>query len=114
MRVILVSHQFPPDWVGGVERYTESLAAQLTRGGEGAPLRWGLRAAYFRRLLATPERIICPSRYVAAYFGEHLGRLAGGGARLCVIPNGIPAVPVDRAAPVNSRGEQRLTLAGER
>jgi glycosyltransferase involved in cell wall biosynthesis len=245
MRVTLVSHQFPPDWVGGVERYTEALAAQLTRGGdavtvvarrfdpavpavearyeplpdgarvvrlaggapgadgdaaglarlerlftgvvldsapdvvhvnhlihlsprfveiahrlgaavvltlhdyyfacplirlhkasgdlcagpdggrecartcfaaegEGAPLRWGLRAAYFRRLLATAERIICPSGYVAAYFGEHLGRLAGAGARLRVIPNGIPAVPVDRAAPVSWRGERRLTLAGER
>jgi glycosyltransferase involved in cell wall biosynthesis len=34
MRVLLVSHHFPPDGLGGVERYTEALAAQLTSGGD--------------------------------------------------------------------------------
>ncbi len=47
-------------------------------------MRWGLRAAYFRRLLASANRIICPSRYVANYF-------QGFGAppdKVVVIPNG--------------------------
>jgi glycosyltransferase involved in cell wall biosynthesis len=34
VRVLLVSHRFPPDDVGGVERYTEGLAASLTSNGD--------------------------------------------------------------------------------
>jgi glycosyltransferase involved in cell wall biosynthesis len=34
MRVLLVSHRFPPDDVGGVERYTQDLAAELVRTGD--------------------------------------------------------------------------------
>ena len=34
VRVLLVSHRFPPDDVGGVERYTEGLAASLTSDGD--------------------------------------------------------------------------------
>jgi glycosyltransferase involved in cell wall biosynthesis len=34
MRVLLVSHRFPPDGLGGVERYTQTLAAELTRRGD--------------------------------------------------------------------------------
>src|ERR1051325_324083 len=33
MRVLLVSQRFPPDGVGGVERYTQTLAAELVRQG---------------------------------------------------------------------------------
>src|SRR6185295_11286374 len=33
MRILLVSYRFPPDTVGGVERYTQSLAAELVREG---------------------------------------------------------------------------------
>lgn len=33
MRVLLVSYRFPPDAVGGLERYTQSLAAELVRAG---------------------------------------------------------------------------------
>lgn len=34
MRVLLVSHRFPPTGVAGVERITQSLAAELARGGD--------------------------------------------------------------------------------
>lgn len=34
MRVLLVSHRFPPDGLGGVERYTQSLAARLVASGD--------------------------------------------------------------------------------
>lgn len=33
MRILLVSHRFPPTGVAGVERITQSLAAELTRSG---------------------------------------------------------------------------------
>jgi glycosyltransferase involved in cell wall biosynthesis len=33
MRVLLVSYRFPPDTVGGLERYTQSLAAELVKAG---------------------------------------------------------------------------------
>src|SRR2546423_12168276 len=38
MRILLVSHRFPPDDVGGVERYTEGLAAELVRGGDSVAI----------------------------------------------------------------------------
>jgi glycosyltransferase involved in cell wall biosynthesis len=34
MRVLLVSQRFPPDDVGGVERYTQALASQLAQRGD--------------------------------------------------------------------------------
>src|SRR5262245_46887354 len=34
MRILLVSHRFPPDDIGGVERYTQSLATELVRRGD--------------------------------------------------------------------------------
>ena len=34
MRVLLVSHRFPPDAVAGVERITQSLASDLTKLGD--------------------------------------------------------------------------------
>ena len=33
MRILLVSYRFPPDTVGGLERYTEGLAAELVKAG---------------------------------------------------------------------------------
>jgi glycosyltransferase involved in cell wall biosynthesis len=33
MQVLLVSYRFPPDTVGGIERYTQGLAAELTKAG---------------------------------------------------------------------------------
>jgi hypothetical protein len=38
MRVLLVSHRFPPDDVGGVERYTQDLAAELVRVGDSVTI----------------------------------------------------------------------------
>jgi glycosyltransferase involved in cell wall biosynthesis len=34
MRILLVSQHFPPDGVGGVERYIQSLAAELVKAGD--------------------------------------------------------------------------------
>lgn len=53
--------------------------------GRGSSERWGLRALYFRRLLATADRVLCPSEYVARWF-----RAWGGAAdRTVAVPNGI-------------------------
>ena len=64
--------------------------------GEGATTRWGLRTAYFRRLLALAERVITPSEYMASYFRA----FGADPARLRVIPNGVSiarSVPRRRA-----------------
>jgi glycosyltransferase involved in cell wall biosynthesis len=34
MRILLVTHRYPPDGVGGIERYVESTAAELVAGGD--------------------------------------------------------------------------------
>src|SRR5262245_32253655 len=34
MRVLLVSHRFPPDELGGVEHYTHRLAVELVKAGD--------------------------------------------------------------------------------
>jgi glycosyltransferase involved in cell wall biosynthesis len=34
MRVLLVTHRYPPDGLAGVEQYTQALAAELVRAGE--------------------------------------------------------------------------------
>src|SRR5437868_5963196 len=34
MRILLVTHLFPPDGIAGVERYTQRLAAELVRRGD--------------------------------------------------------------------------------
>ena len=33
MQVLLTCHRYPPDGIAGVERYTQTLAAELTRAG---------------------------------------------------------------------------------
>jgi glycosyltransferase involved in cell wall biosynthesis len=63
--------------------------------GADANLRWGLRAAYFRRLLGTAERVISPSRYMGSFF-ERFGVDPG---RLHIFPNGIPFDPAEGANP---------------
>jgi len=87
--------------------------------GDKATLRWGLRAMYFRRLLAIGGAIICPSRFVAA----HLEAFGADAARIRVIPNGLwissadgpeekPAAKAD-LAPVErgNAGRSSLNLA---
>lgn len=62
--------------------------------GATPALRWGLRALYFRRLLAAAERVISGSQYVASFFEQ----FASGLARVRVIPNGVPE---DEVGPVS-------------
>jgi glycosyltransferase involved in cell wall biosynthesis len=80
--------------------------------GETASLRWGFRAAYFRRLLALADRIIAPSRYLASFFENYLP----GSGRIDVIPNGVPfdvdARPRQRFLPGRPRGQLRLAFLG--
>jgi glycosyltransferase involved in cell wall biosynthesis len=38
MRSLLVSHRFPPDGLGGVERYTQALAADLVEAGDSVSI----------------------------------------------------------------------------
>jgi glycosyltransferase involved in cell wall biosynthesis len=57
LRIMLVSHRFPPDAVAGVERYTEALAARLTAGGDAVAVvtrqpGWEPRPALRRERLA--------------------------------------------------------------
>lgn len=73
-------------------------------GQQRSELRWGLRFAYFRRLLQSVDRIISPSRYVASYF-EGFGADA---ERMRVVPNGVVindeldcSSPVGRPRPLN-------------
>jgi glycosyltransferase involved in cell wall biosynthesis len=73
-----------------------------------AELRWGVRAAYFRRLLDAPERLICPSRYVASFFERH----GADPGRLRVLPNAPLVERTDDAVPGSlPRTAVRLTLA---
>src|SRR5260370_26402925 len=81
-------------------------------GGDPADptLRWGLRALYFRRLLALAHRLVSGSRYVASFFE----RFAPGRAPIRVIPNGVPleglAPPAGSPASAR-RGGGTLNLA---
>ena len=80
--------------------------------GEGAAQRWTLRALYFRRLLQLPDRIVCPSRYVADFFE----RFGAPDDRLRVVANGVWIDPgrldgEDRAAP-RRRGPLALAFLG--
>lgn len=52
MRILLVSHRFPPTGVAGVERITQSLAAESTRGGDTVSV--FTRAATWSVETATP------------------------------------------------------------
>jgi glycosyltransferase involved in cell wall biosynthesis len=93
-------------------------ASHCFRGGSDAVHRWGLRALYFRRLLATADRVLCPSEYVAEWF-------RGWGSdpsRTLAVPNGIwlegenaegpRAVFLERRRAERQRGEgPRLVLA---
>src|SRR5207248_1069776 len=65
--------------------------------GADALLRWGLRATYFRRLLAVAQRVVCPSRYVANYFAEHGPDLGISAGHLRIVPNGIAIPAADPA-----------------
>jgi glycosyltransferase involved in cell wall biosynthesis len=53
MRVLLVSHRFPPDSLGGVERYTQMLVAELAAGGD----RVSIVTRRFGRTPSAPEML---------------------------------------------------------
>ena len=82
---------------------------------EGAPgrLRWGLRAEYFRRILALPERVISPSRHIAQYFEQH----GLDPARSRVVPNGV-SLATSPETPARRNGAQadplKLLHVGDR
>ncbi len=68
--------------------------------------RWVLRALYTRRLLDLPDRIVCPSAYVAHWFEEW----GVDPDRLLVRPNGVD-VPEGPGDPPEPRRDGRLRLA---
>jgi glycosyltransferase involved in cell wall biosynthesis len=70
---------------GGPDGGRECAATCFRSEGAQAPLRWGLRTAYFRRLLGTAHRVIAYSKHVASYFEQH-GLAA---ERVRIIPNGV-------------------------
>jgi glycosyltransferase involved in cell wall biosynthesis len=69
MKVLLVTHRFPPDGVAGVERITQDLANVLARDGETVTVvtrQWSRRARVIRRW----KRELMPN-------GVHVERLPG-------------------------------------
>jgi glycosyltransferase involved in cell wall biosynthesis len=82
-------------------------------GDNGAgPLRWGLRALYFRRLLQSAQRVVAGSRYVASFFE----RFSSKPGEVCVIPNGVDVEPVNSDSSPSTtpaeRGMLRLAYCG--
>jgi glycosyltransferase involved in cell wall biosynthesis len=70
--------------------------------------RWGLRATYFRKVLASAESIIAYSNYVAEYFR----RLLGGRKPIRVIANGILLRPGHNGQdPFSDQETKSLTIA---
>jgi glycosyltransferase involved in cell wall biosynthesis len=71
VRVLLVTHRFPPDGYAGVERTTEALAASLSKGGSEVHI-------VARRATAAPAQ---PGvRHEELPLGATLHRFVGGGA----------------------------------
>jgi glycosyltransferase involved in cell wall biosynthesis len=77
-----------------------------------AQRRWEVRATYFRQLLATADRVIAPSRHLAAFFE----RFAGSLPQLHVLPNGVLVAPTEAWQPPQTtpqrRGALRLAFLG--
>ncbi|MDH3732274.1 MAG: glycosyltransferase [Gemmatimonadota bacterium] len=82
----------------------------IVDGDVGPTDRLRLRALYFRRLLDVPDRVLCPSRYVADWF-EGWGLEAG---RVRPLPNGIrlPAPAEERDEAARPRGRLQLAILG--
>src|SRR5215211_2445600 len=70
LRVILVSHRYPPDAVAGVERYTEALAGSLAGRGDEVTV-------VARRPGGGPRPVIVTE---SGPGGVSVRRLAGGNA----------------------------------
>jgi glycosyltransferase involved in cell wall biosynthesis len=73
---------------------------------------WGLRTAYFRRLLTLADRVVSGSRYVASYFQNFAPVIRG----IDIIPNGVSIKPADpelmpRSTP-KERGRLNLGYCG--
>jgi glycosyltransferase involved in cell wall biosynthesis len=92
---------------GGVECARTCYAAE----GAAAESRWSARTEYFRLLLAIPERLLCPSRYLASFFEP----LLPDPQRLRVLPLGLPG-PLpgtrDGAGPEPDGAALRLAVLG--
>ena len=90
----------------------ECAATCFADDGPDAVERWGLRTAYFRRLLSVPDLVLCPSEYAASWFRE----FAPPEARIEALPNGIWIERSDAAAEnfdtPHSRGRLSLAFLG--
>jgi len=96
---------------GGPDGGRECARSCFSDEGEAAPARWGTRTAYYRRMLAMAERVVCVSQYVATFF-EGFGV---DPSRLRVVSNGILVDPAERPAPVHTpreRGALNLATLG--
>jgi len=92
---------------GGPDGGRECAATCFRSEGAQAPLRWGLRTAYFRRLLGTAHRVIAYSEYVASHF-EQNGLAA---ERVRIIPNGVSFEPVQSVASPGETADSPMRLA---
>jgi glycosyltransferase involved in cell wall biosynthesis len=102
-------HKPSGELCAGPDGGRECAGACFADESDGGPLRWGMRTAYFRRLLGMAQRLVAGSRYVASYF-ENFARHPHG---VRVIPNGVAVEAVDPAMVVCStpRERGRLNLA---
>jgi glycosyltransferase involved in cell wall biosynthesis len=64
-------------------------AATCFAGERDAELRWGLRAAYFRRLLAAADHVTTPSQFL----GDYLARFGADERPIHVMPLGVGVAP---------------------
>lgn len=63
MRILHVTHQYPPEFIGGVEVYTQSLAQlQTEMGHEVAVFTRGATSGAERKITHTDDAIICTTR----------------------------------------------------
>jgi glycosyltransferase involved in cell wall biosynthesis len=84
----------------------ECAATCFAPEGPAARLRWGVRTAYFRRLLARAERVVCPPGHLARFFSDF------GGDRVAIeeVSLGIGLAASAPATPPSPDGAA-LTLA---
>jgi glycosyltransferase involved in cell wall biosynthesis len=92
---------------GGPDGGRECATTCFREDGPQAPLRWGLRTAYFRRLLGAAHRVIAYSDYVSSYFARN-GLAA---ERVSVIPNGVSFEPASPLGWPAQRASHPMKLA---
>ena len=116
MRVLLVNHIFPPDSLGGVESYTQRLAADLVKVGDTvSDIQEGLNAGMWTvGVTATGNEIgLTKSQFAALSAEERDCRLDQAGSKLKTAGAHYVIESVAHLEPVLEQIDRRLR-EGER